>query len=169
MSARDKWVVWLAEGCGAGRIPFGPGTWGSVVGVIWFLLLTRLGSLTLFWLGLVVGVAGSVVICGAAERITGRKDPGSVVLDEIVAVPICFVPWLLAEHLRLGAMPPAESFVGSGTWGMTVILFALFRVFDIWKPWPIGSSQRLPGGWGVTADDVLAALAVAGLSWLAMA
>jgi phosphatidylglycerophosphatase A len=138
-----------------------------VVGVLWFLLLVSVGSLTGFWIGLVAGLVLSVWTCGAAERWTGRKDPGSVVIDEIAAMPICFVPWLLLEQGRLGGMPPAMLFLGPQTWGMTLVLFALFRVFDIAKPWPIGASQSLPGGWGVTADDVLAAAAVAFLSLVA--
>lgn len=163
-----EFLVLFAEGFGVGRIPFGPGTFGSVAGVFWFFLLARTGSLTSFFLGTALGLAASVFVCGAAERITGRKDPGSVVLDEIVAVPVCFIPWLLSEHHRLHAMPPAEHFFGPRTWWLTLVLFGLFRLFDIWKPWPIRPSQNLPGGWGVTIDDLLAALAVAGLSLLAV-
>ncbi len=167
-SAWSRFVVWIAEGFGVGRIPFGPGTFGSMAGLIWLALLVRTGSLAGFFIGLGLSLVVSVAVCGAAERITGRKDPGSVVLDEIVAVPICFVPWMLAEFSRLQAMPSAEYFFGPRTWWLTLLLFALFRLFDIWKPWPIRPSQNLPGGWGVTVDDVLAAVAVAALSLLAV-
>ncbi len=167
-STSSRFVVWVAEGFGVGRIPFGPGTFGSMAGLIWLALLVRTGSLTGFFVGLGLSLVASVVVCGAAERITGRKDPGSVVLDEIVAVPICFIPWLFSEHARLQAMPPAEHFFGPRTWWLTLLLFGLFRLFDIWKPWPIRPSQDLPGGWGVTVDDVLAAIVVAALSLLAV-
>jgi phosphatidylglycerophosphatase A len=159
-------IVWIAEGFGIGRVPFGPGTFGSLVGLVWLALLVRLGTLTGFCLGLAIGIALSVVLCDAAERITGRKDPGSVVLDEIVAVPICFLPWILVLHERLGTMPHPEFFLRGGHWWITAVLVALFRLFDIWKPWPIRPSQKLPGGWGVTVDDCLAAIPVAALSLL---
>ena len=166
--AWSAFLVWVAEGFGLGRIPFAPGTFGSMAGVLWFLVLVRTGSLTGFFLGLGLGLAASVAVCDAAERITSRKDPGSVVLDEIVAVPICFIPWLLSVHARLQAMPAPEEFIGPRTWWLTLLLFGLFRLFDIWKPWPIRPSQNLPGGWGVTIDDVLAAIAVAALSLVAV-
>jgi len=161
-------IVWVAEGFGVGRIPFGPGTFGSLAGLVWMALLVRTGSIAGFFLGLGLGLAVSVAICEAAERMTGRKDPGSVVLDEIVAMPICFIPWLMAVKGQLGTMPHPDYFFGQKTWWLTLLLFGLFRLFDIWKPWPIGPSQKLPGGWGVTIDDVLAALAVAVLSLLAI-
>jgi len=163
-----RFIVWMAEGFGIGRIPYGPGTFGSLAGLIWLALLVQTGSLAGFFIGLGIGLACSVLICGAAERITGQKDPGSVVLDEIVAMPICFVPWLLSANTQLQAMPAPDYFFGPRTWWLTLLLFGLFRLFDIWKPWPIRPSQKLPGGWGVTIDDVLAAIAVAALSWFAV-
>ncbi len=168
VTAGERFLVWVAEGFGVGRVPVGPGTFGSLGGLVWLALLLSSGSLVGFFSGLMFGLAVSVAVCGAAERITGRKDPGSVVLDEIVAVPICFVPWVLAELSQRGSMPPAEFFIGPRSWWLTLLLFALFRLFDIWKPWPIRPSQNLPGGWGVTVDDVLAALPVAGLSCFAV-
>jgi phosphatidylglycerophosphatase A len=165
---KSKIVVWVAEGFGVGRFPYGPGTLGSFVGLIWFALLVLPGSLAAFYLGLALGLVVSIILCGAAERITGRKDPGSVVLDEITAVPICFIPWLLMESSRLRQIPPPDYFFGPRTIWMSFVLFALFRLLDIWKPWPIRPSQKLPGGWGVTFDDVLAATFVALLSWIAL-
>jgi phosphatidylglycerophosphatase A len=158
----------VAEGFGIGRFPFGPGTLGSFLGLIWFAFLILFGSLPVFFIGLGLGLVLSVIVCGQAERITGKKDPGSVVLDEITALPICFVPWLLIEYSQGKEMPVPNYFFGPRTIWMSFILFGLFRLLDIWKPWPIRPSQRLPGGWGVTIDDVLAAIVVALLSWIAL-
>lgn len=163
-ASHDEFVLWVAQGFDAGRIPKAPGTFGTLVGIVWFLVLMVSGSLLLFLAGTLAGLVASVWFCGHGERILGEQDPGSVVLDEIVAMPICFVPWVFAEWWRNGSMPPPEAFVtGAGLW-MTAALFLLFRVFDIWKPWPIRQSQSLQGGWGVTADDVLAAIYTAMVS-----
>jgi phosphatidylglycerophosphatase A len=157
----DKLIVWLAQGSGIGRIPFAPGTWGSVLGVAWFLLLVAAGNWWVSAIGSVAAVLAAVWICGRAEEILQRRDPPSVVLDEIVAMPMCFPVWAMAF--------PQKS---AEAWGgvrdvMEVrlllsfaLIFALFRLFDIWKPWPVRQSQRLPGGWGVVLDDLLAAVYV---------
>jgi phosphatidylglycerophosphatase A len=100
------------------------------------------------------GVIASVWICGKAEAILKQRDPGSIVLDEISAVPICFVPWVVSEWLGKGKWPPLETFFGATTCYIVVILFVLFRIFDILKPPPVRQSQRLAGGWGVVTDDV---------------
>lgn len=160
-------ALWIAQGFGAGKMPFAPGTFGTFPGLVWFVLLLLTGKLWLFLAGIVAGVALSIWLCGEAERILQQTDPPSVVLDEVIAVPICFVPWVVGEWLRRGEMPPVETFFSAQTWWITAVLFALFRAFDILKPWPIRQSQRLPGGWGVTVDDVLAAGCVALLSLLA--
>ena len=163
---RDELSLWIAQGFDIGRIPVAPGTFGSLVGVLWFALLLVPGSLWLYLAGTLLGLVASVKFCGEAERILGESDPGSVVLDEVAAIPICFFPWVLMELSRQKSMPPVETFFsGRGLW-ITASLYLLFRVFDIWKPWPVRQSQSLPGGWGVTADDVLAAIYVAALSLL---
>lgn len=157
---RDRLLLAAAQGMGAGRIVWAPGTWGSVVGLIWFALLLSTGSILMFLLGAGIATFASVWICGAAEKILGQHDPSSVVLDEVIAVPLCFAAFLLAEHLRHGVLPTVDGFF-AGTGAIYVaVVFVLFRVFDIWKPWPVRQMQRLPGGWGVTADDVAAAVYV---------
>jgi phosphatidylglycerophosphatase A len=145
-------------------MPWAPGTFGSLVGVGWVALLWLAGSYGLFLAGMAAGIVLSVWVCGRAEEILARKDPPSVVLDEIVAMPVCFLPWTTAEWLRTGALPHPDALWAAKTWWWTLLLFALFRVFDIAKPWPVRQSQRLPGGWGVTVDDILAAIYVALLS-----
>ena len=78
-----------------------------------------------------------------AEILLGRTDPGEVVIDELAGVWIALLP--------LGA--------GQWSWAGLVWAFALFRLFDIWKPWPVHASESwLPAGWGIMLDDILAGL-----------
>ncbi len=157
----DRLVVWIAQGFGSGLLPAGPGTWGSLVGVIWLWALLIQGS-AILWIVLVLGsILLAVAGCARAEKILGQHDPGSVVLDEIVAVPLTFLgPWI-----ALGTFPPISwknpGRIGAEFWPEFLVGFLAFRAFDIAKPGPIGRIQRLPGGWGVVADDVLAGLAAA--------
>jgi phosphatidylglycerophosphatase A len=149
--------LWIAQGFGIGLIPFAPGTFGSLVGLVWFGLLLASGHLWSYLLGTFVGLGLSVWLCGYAEKRLAQKDPGSVVLDEIAAMPVCFW-WWIWSHLRLtGALPTLDSLVSGSNPLLLLGVFVAFRLFDIWKPWPIRQSQTLPGGWGVTVDDVLAA------------
>ncbi len=151
-------ILFVAQGFGVGRIPFAPGTFGSVVGMLWMTLLLAIGSFWCYLAALFGSAALSVWLCGEAERILGKPDPGSVVLDEIVAIPLCFLAWILAHLQHSGSMPAPAEFLGGGGWAYTLATFVAFRFFDIAKPWPVHQSQRLPGGWGVTMDDLLAAL-----------
>ena len=153
----NAFVLWLAQGFGIGRIPVAPGTFGSVVGLAWFALLLITGYLGLFIAGIIVGVALSVWLCGAGEKILGAKDPGSVVFDEIAAIPICFLGWVVVHLRNSGAFPASAYFFSNHNLLPTLGVFAAFRLFDVWKPWPVRQSQSLPGGWGVTIDDALAA------------
>lgn len=159
-------LLWVAQGFGLGRIPWAPGTFGTVGGLVWLAVLLAVGGLWpagSFWLyvlGMLASFALSVWLCGAAERMLGQPDPGSVVLDEIVAVPLCFLVWVASEWFSLHHWPaPAELWHSPGA-GLAVAGFVLFRIFDIAKPWPVKQSQALPGGWGITVDDLLAALYV---------
>jgi phosphatidylglycerophosphatase A len=153
-------ALWIAQGFGVGRIPVAPGTCGSLVGLLWTAVLLATGSLWLYAAGALAGALASVCLCGVAERILGRKDPGSVVLDEIVAVPLCFAGWIGLCLWRTGQMPLPERLLAGQGWWLTVGVFGAFRFFDALKPWPVRQSEALPGGWGVTADDLLAALYV---------
>lgn len=153
-------TLWLAQGFGVGRIPVAPGTFGSGVGLLWFLVLVRTGNFWLYVAGLILGIILSIWLCGAAEKILKQTDPSSVVLDEIAAIPLCFFGWVASDWFRRGQMPEPETFFSSSNWWCTLLILGLFRVFDILKPWPVRQSQNLPGGWGVTVDDLLAALYV---------
>ncbi len=133
-----------------GRIRRAPGTWGSLVGLLYFTLFFY----DLGWFGTLVfgglGIYLAVAMCGEAEFRLGRRDPGEVVLDEFVAIPFCFLGWREVAVLLPNWAAP---------WAVFLAGFALFRLFDIWKPLWIGQLQDLPDGWGVVADDIAAALA----------
>jgi phosphatidylglycerophosphatase A len=149
-------ILITAQGFGLGRVPYGPGTFGSLGGLIWFALLLIPRSGWLFALGTIAGILFSVWICGRGERILCLKDPASIVMDEIIAVPVCFIFWMWLVTQKTGRIPNSAYFFVTH-WPLTLAVLALFRLFDITKPWPVSKSQGLPGGWGVTIDDVLAA------------
>lgn len=154
---RLAFIVWVAQGFGAGTFPLAPGTVGSLIGLLWFALLLASGNLWVFVVATFGGICFSVWACGAAERILRQTDPGSVVLDEITAMPLCFWGWIAIRLWHGKALADLDAFFSRQTWPLTLGVFAIFRFFDVVKPWPIRQSQRLPGGWGVTVDDVLAA------------
>ena len=156
----DRLILFAAQGFGSGRIPFAPGTFGSVVGLIWLACLIWPGRLELFLIGLLSSTLAAIWICGRAEKILGQTDPGSIVLDEIIAVPLCFLGLIISHRLSHDVFPNLETFFHPRNWLRTGIVFGLFRFFDVVKPPPVRQLQRLPGGWGVTIDDVAAALYV---------
>ena len=162
----DKIVVWIAQGFGLGRLPKAPGTFGSLGGLVWMAVLLATGNFWLYFVGAILGVLAAVWICGRAEKILGLKDPQSVVLDEIVAVPFCFA-FLFLTMALINKSPGSATLLPGDMfdprkqyWLITLGGFVAFRFFDIVKPWPVGKSQSLPGGWGIVVDDLLAALYV---------
>ncbi|MCC5805652.1 MAG: phosphatidylglycerophosphatase A [Opitutales bacterium] len=145
----DRWVVEAAR-CGPlGRVRKGPGTVGSVGGLaLYAVVFYHLSLPAQILLGALL-VYLAVVLCGEAEARLAKRDPGEIVLDEVVAVPLCFLalrPWMEASGY---------------VWAWVLAGFVLFRFFDIAKPLGIGRLQKWPGGAGVVADDVAAALATA--------
>lgn len=163
----DRLTLWIAQGIGAGRSPVAPGTMGTLVGVGWFLLLILPGDALVFTIGVAGGISLSVWLGGRAEALLGRRDPPSVVLDEIVGYPMALLVPLGAEALGSGRWGGLDWCRKPEAWLLVLASFVGFRLFDIWKPWPIRTSQRLPGGWGITIDDVLAAGYV-NLAWLVL-
>lgn len=156
--------LFVAQGFGIGRIPFAPGTFGSFVGLLWFAMLLATGNFWAYLAGCIEGIAFSIWLCDDAEKILHEEDPSSVVLDEIIAIPLCFLPWVISEWIRHDALPTVSYFFSGKQLWMTLAIVVLFRILDIWKPWPVRQSQRLAGGWGVTVDDLLAAIYVALIS-----
>jgi phosphatidylglycerophosphatase A len=127
------------------RLP-APGTWGSLAGLLWFAVFFARASPGAVLVAAAVSGYLAVGLCGEAEVRLRERDPGRVILDEFLAMPLCFLGWP-----ALAGQPPGWVVLAGG--------FALFRFFDILKPLGIGRLQRLPGGWGIMADDYAAALA----------
>ncbi|MFI4970186.1 MAG: phosphatidylglycerophosphatase A [Lysobacterales bacterium] len=131
---------WIASGFGSGLSPFAPGTAGSATALIPWLALRELplaGYAVVVALAFALGVWASNVVI-ARLRI---DDPGVIVWDEFVGQWIALMPllWLARD------------------WRWVVAAFVLFRVFDVWKPWPVSWADRaIEGGLGVMLDDVLA-------------
>jgi len=141
-------AVWIAT-CGPiGDIPIAPGTFGSAVGLGLVLAVAQLPlsgaarTVTLAGLGAVILAIG-VWSAGKAEKYFDRKDPGQIVIDEVVGQMVTFLSE--AHRARL-------------TWKWLLAGFVLFRIFDIVKPPPARSLERLPGGWGITMDDCASGL-----------
>jgi phosphatidylglycerophosphatase A len=129
---------WLACGFGSGLAPMAQGTFGSLAAILPWLLL-RQYSLPLNLVVIVIGFAVGVWACEIAGRALRVDDHRSLVWDEFIGQWIALLPALLAP------------------WWTVVLGFALFRLFDVWKPWPIRYLDRhLKGGLGVMADDVVA-------------
>lgn len=147
----DRVALWLATGFGVGKAPVAPGTFGTFLGVPLYLALSEIPT-PVYVAALLALFLFGVWICGIAERYLRRNDHPWIVWDEVVGF---LITMLLA--------PPG--------WRWLVIGFLLFRVFDIWKPFPIDRLDRLHGGLGVMADDALAGvyacLALQTLAWLA--
>lgn len=123
-----------------------PGTWGTVAGVAWYIIMYG-SSNVLFGLLLSAGLLYvAFAICGEAETRLRKIDPPEVVLDEFASVPIIYLG--LQDVMATGE-----------AWIVLLVGFGLFRFFDIVKPLGIRSLQRFPGGLGVLLDDVAAAVA----------
>ncbi len=125
-----------------------PGTWGSAAGLLWWALVVRLAHAKgweheLAFDALVVLTA--ILLCGVAAAFLGKKDPSEVILDEFAAMPLVF---LFNPHVHGGA----TSFV------FILLGFLFFRLLDITKPFGIKALEKLPGGFGIVLDDVMAAV-----------
>jgi phosphatidylglycerophosphatase A len=143
--ARTAWAWRAGTLFGIGRLKPGPGTWASLVAAaIWYIGLgaTHLtdGAASLVTLAgatvvTLIGIRASTIV----ERESGRTDPGFVVIDEVAG------QWITL------AFTPVDI-------GHALVGFALFRFFDIVKPWPVRQFEKLPGGKGIMLDDVAAGL-----------
>ncbi len=139
MNLRDRAVLLLATGFSVGSIPRAPGTFGSLLGIPVAWGLAEIG------LGATAGIVAALILCsvwiaGEAERLLGRKDAACIVIDEIVGVLV-----------TLAGMPATPFNLAAG--------FVAFRVLDIVKPFPARYlDARVPGGWGIVLDDVVAGI-----------
>ena len=134
---RRSLLFWIGVGFGLGLLRPAPGTWGSLLGLPlgWALSLLPLGGGLIVWVGL-LGIGW--MACETAAKALGAKDPGEIVVDEYLALAAIYL-----------FVPPTA---------LALILgFGLFRLFDIWKPWPVSALDRAGGTAGVMLDDVAAA------------
>lgn len=130
-------VKFLATGTYTGLSPAAPGTVGTLWGVViaWF---TAPAPPLVQALVITVVFAASVYLSGEESRNHGRHDPGHIVCDEVAGVLVAF-------------------FLIPFSWLNAIIVFILFRLFDILKPWPVGAlDKRIKGGLGITVDDIAA-------------
>jgi phosphatidylglycerophosphatase A len=138
---KRDWAWWVATVCGIGYVPFAPGTAGSAAGLAAVWGLER-------WVGpwgvavaLMIGIPAGVAAAGGVAASLKQADPSVVVIDEVCGMLIALIGLSLTP--------------------LTVLVaFLLFRLFDIVKPYPISwAERRVPGGWGIMVDDLLAGLA----------
>ena len=132
-------VHFFSLGFGSGLAPRAPGTAGTLVGVMIYLGIANLSWVYYLSLVFLLFIAG-IGICGYTSRALNTADHPAVVWDEIVG------------YLATMAFAP-------GGWQWVIAGFIAFRVFDIWKPWPIGMIDRkFDGGLGIMLDDLVAAI-----------
>ncbi len=137
---------------GLGRLPIAPGTWGSLPPAVLLAIICPLGvePVAIAVLMVILAIVGSVAcvkFAPAAIAATGRKDPGEVVVDEFAGQSLTFA--------AVGLFAAAE-FSLHQSLVTAVAGFLLFRLFDIFKPWPIRWFEKLPAGWGILLDDLAA-------------
>jgi phosphatidylglycerophosphatase A len=130
-------ILFLSSGTYLGYIPFASGTFGTLWGLPIFYVL----SAQTFWFQVLIIIASiglAIYLAGQAEDFLRRKDPSQVVIDEIVGYMV-----------TVAGMP--------FSWTTAISGFIIFRIMDIVKPYPIRKiDQKMPGGWGIVLDDVLA-------------
>ena len=161
-SLLEHLILFIAQGFGTGRIPLAPGTFGTAAGLLWIGLLLLPRDVWVYAGGILVGFFGAVWIGERAEKILGEKDPGSIVIDEIAALPLAFFPAVLAT-MTDGRTKSFSDFWQGNNVVLPLLAFVLFRFFDVAKPLGIKQSQTLR--WGLVLDDFLAAvLAATGLA-----
>ena len=146
-------ITRLLTSCGGlGWLPLAPGTWGSLPPAIIFGLMLQYDCRPVI-ISVVMGlmaIAASVIcvrFAPAAITATGKIDPGEVVADEFAGQAVTFlvIAFIASQNL---STRQAWLVAGAG--------FILFRLFDIIKPWPVNVLEKLPAGWGILADDLMA-------------
>ena len=160
-TAKDYLALAIAT-CGVGYLPLAPGTWGSLVGIGVFalvrgaamklmfdaaaggnfnLLQVYYGVLAVELVAIIMITLAGIWAASRTEKLSGRKDPGKVVIDEVAGqfIALMPVPYLLGT-----------------AWWSAILAFVLFRFFDIVKPYPARRLESLESGLGIMADDIVA-------------
>lgn len=150
----------LASGFGSGYLPYMPGTWGSVVGMLMAWFLKPFGAPGFLIATIFTSLLGWKLSHQLIKTHPVNRDPSYIVIDEIAGLFLtyCFIDWVMGGLSTLA-------------WGMG---FLLFRIFDIWKPFPIGwvdkklAASVQTAGLGVMLDDLLAAIPAAAITILVL-
>lgn len=152
---RRKFHHWIAFGFGSGLAPKAPGTFGTLAAIPIYLLMSQLAWP--YYLGLVLFFAIlGVWACDRTARELGAKDPSAIVWDEFVGF-----------FITMSVVPSTQLTTFHDAWLWILAGFLAFRIFDIWKPWPIRIiDERIDGGLGIMLDDVLAGLLAGLLLWV---
>jgi phosphatidylglycerophosphatase A len=138
-------VAWaLATWFGCGRVPRAPGTAGALGAIPLYLVASRGGRAGVAVAAIAV-TAVSVWAASVVARELGEKDPQNVVIDEVAGMLVTMLP------------------MREVSWRAVAIGFLLFRLFDVVKPWPVKRFEKLPCGWGIVLDDVIAGALGAGV------
>jgi phosphatidylglycerophosphatase A len=184
---KPRLALAIATAFGVGYIPKAPGTFGSLFGIAVAILTHPVSLTVVIGLGfdvpmfrghsapvlllvpslvafVIVGLIG-VWSSSRAAIYAGLKDPQYVVIDEVSGMQLTLILAIVPLGLPTRLLPPDEASVFALysalsllNWKYLLLGFILFRVFDIWKPWPVRQLERLPGGWGIMADDWMAGI-----------
>lgn len=141
MTWSERIIVFCGVGFGSGLAPKAPGTFGSAFALLFVPLWLAIGFTGSIIAIIIMSLIG-IWICGKTAEIMGVHDDGRIVWDEFAGQSITFLPLI---------------YFGQMSWLWVLIGFALFRLFDIWKPWPIRVIDRqVGGGFGIMFDDIIA-------------
>jgi phosphatidylglycerophosphatase A len=155
---RPQISIFIATAFGLGLLPKAPGTFGSIGGIFIAVLMNDLNLLTrpaITYAIVVITAILGVIASDRAARHAQIKDPQWVVIDEVSGQLLTYFAFLFLAPFPLN-------------WKSLLLGFILFRLFDIWKPFPARQLENLPGGWGIMADDWMAGIYAAILLQLAL-
>jgi len=190
---KPRFALFIATACGLGYIPFAPGTFGSLAGVVAALLPYWAFGGAIFPFSIVytrgidpmfvaeVALGALIALIGVwtssrSAKFWYQKDPQRVVIDEVSGQHLALILglgfsvwWKPAQTAWSAYSAGLTTFHTVANWKYLLVGLILFRLFDIWKPFPVRQAESLPGGWGIMADDWVAAV-YAGIGlWIARA
>ena len=135
--------MFCGVGFGSGLAPKAPGTFGSAFALLFVPIWLAIGFSNTILAIIIMSLVG-IWICGRTADLMGVHDDGRIVWDEFAGQSITFLPLLYLNEM---------------SWMWALVGFALFRLFDVWKPWPIRVIDRqIDGGFGIMLDDIIAGL-----------
>lgn len=141
MTWSERLIVFCGVGFGSGLAPKAPGTFGSAFALLFIPIWLAIGFYGAILAIMMMSLVG-IWICGKTADIIHVHDDGRIVWDEFSGQSITFLPLI---------------YIGQMNWIWVVVGFALFRLFDVWKPWPIRIiDQKVDGGFGIMFDDIIA-------------